>query len=203
MLIKRPLRRSLCFSDHFEWQYIVLFMLSLPRLVFAARAASIHFLLSLALAFAFTALVFSIWFPLPYRELSGGRELFWLIVLVDVTCGPLLTLRIFMPRKPRLELLHDMAFVVGFQLMALSYGIYTLALARPVALVFEVDRFRAVSMTDLDKSDLSNAPRWLKTWSLSGPKLVGTRRTSNQKEMLENIEKSSVGIDTGQRPSWW
>lgn len=178
---------------------IAVFISSFTRL----HAALIHFLLSLAVAVAVAALVFGLWFPWPYREIAGGRELFWLIVSVDVVCGPLLTLVLFNFTKPRAELARDMALVVLIQLVALGYGLHTLALARPVALVFEVDRFRAVSMADLDEADPANALGELHTWSGSGRRVVGTRRARNKNEVLENIEKSSLGIDTAQRPSWW
>ena len=45
-------------------------------------------------------LVFALWYPYPYREISGGRELFLIVVAVDVIMGPLLTLAVFNRSKP-------------------------------------------------------------------------------------------------------
>ena len=87
-------------------------------------------------------LVLWVWYPYPYGLLSGGRHLFLLLMGVDVVCGPLLTLVLFNPTKPRRELLTDMALVVCIQLAALAYGLYTAQEARPLFLVHEVDRFR-------------------------------------------------------------
>ena len=74
------------------------------RLRPALRAAAWHVSLSLAVAALVAFLVFGFWFPAALRHLAGGADLFWLIVGVDVVCGPLLTLVIFNPAKPRAEL---------------------------------------------------------------------------------------------------
>ena len=67
-------------------------------------------------------LVFGIWYPYPYREISGGRELFLLVITVDVILGPLITLAVFNRKKPRSELRRDLAIVALLQLGALGYG---------------------------------------------------------------------------------
>ena len=59
------------------------------------RASGIHFGISLCIAALAAALVFGLWYPYPYREISGGRELFFLLAAVDVIMGPLITLAIF------------------------------------------------------------------------------------------------------------
>ena len=71
----------------------------LPRL----RAAGLHLLLSLVVATLAAVLVFGLWYPGVYRLLAGGGELFLLVVVVDVVCGPLLTLVLFNPTKPRAD----------------------------------------------------------------------------------------------------
>ena len=75
-----------------------------PRFLSAIRVACLHFLFSLVVALLAAALVFGLWYPFPYGHLSGGRELFLLVVAVDVVCGPLLTMVLFNPAKPRAEL---------------------------------------------------------------------------------------------------
>jgi hypothetical protein len=59
------------------------------------QASAAHFALSLLVAALAAALVFGVWYPYPYREISGGRELFFIIVAVDVVMGPLLTFAVF------------------------------------------------------------------------------------------------------------
>lgn len=173
------------------------------RTAHALRAAAIHLLLSATVAGTVAALVFGVWFPSPLRGLVGGTELFWLIVGVDVVCGPSLTLVVFNPAKPRTELRRDLALVALIQLLALGYGIHTLAYARPVALVFEVDRFRAVSYSDLDEADAMHAPTWAQPWSLSSPRVMGLRSAATSAERLSSLDASLQGVEPSQRPSWW
>jgi hypothetical protein len=54
-------------------------------------ASVLHLSASCLVATLAAWVVFSLWFPYPYREASGGVELFGLIVTVDVLLGPLLT----------------------------------------------------------------------------------------------------------------
>jgi hypothetical protein len=113
------------------------------------RAAVIHLLLSAAVAALAALLVFAVWYPMPYRQISGGRDLFLLVVAVDVAIGPLITLAVFDRRKPRAELVRDMAVVAAMQLAALAYGLHTVAQARPAVVALEVDRLRVVRAIDL------------------------------------------------------
>ncbi len=48
------------------------------------RAAGIHLCISLAIAALAATLVFALWYPYPYRDISGGRELFGMLVGIDV-----------------------------------------------------------------------------------------------------------------------
>ena len=146
-----------------------------PRLRAATVAASIHLICSLVVAALAGVLVFGLWYPYPYRELSGGRELFLLIVVVDVVCGPLLTMVIFNPAKPRAELWRDLGLVALIQLGALGYGLLTVWQARPLFLVQEVDRFKVVMAPDLDAMAVAALPASLKPLSWAGPRVVAIR----------------------------
>ena len=53
------------------------------RMRAAGAASSIHFLLSCLVAVVASAVVFLVWYPYPYRDISGGRELFLLIIAVS------------------------------------------------------------------------------------------------------------------------
>src|SRR3954447_23361508 len=113
------------------------------------RASGLHLGISLCIAVTAALLVFAAWYPYPYREISGGRELFLLVTTVDVILGPLITFAIFNRSKPRRELVLDLSVVACIQLAALGYGLWTVAVARPVHLVFEVDRLRVVHAIDI------------------------------------------------------
>ena len=83
-------------------------------------ASGIHLGISLCVAVFAAALVFGLWYPYPYGEISGGRELFFLVVAVDVIMGPLITLAIFNRAKPRRELLIDFTVVGLLQLASVE-----------------------------------------------------------------------------------
>lgn len=173
------------------------------RLCHALRPAAWHFLLSVCITVLVGLVVFGLWFSVPLGKLSGGTELFWLIIGIDVVCGPLLTLIVFSITKPRAELLRDLTVVGIIQLLALGYGVHTLSHARPVALVHEVDRFRVISFADLDEAEAAQIPAWAHAWSFSRPRTVGVRAPQSGEERLSSISASLQGVEPSQRPSWW
>ena len=114
------------------------------------RASGIHLGISLCIVALAAVLVFGVWYPYPYREISGGRALFLLVAGVDVVMGPLITLIIFNRAKPRRELITDITVVGVLQVAALSYGLWSVFVARPVHLVFEYNRMSVVHAVDVD-----------------------------------------------------
>ena len=166
-------------------------------------AAGIHLGLSAFIAALAAVLVFAVWYPYPYREISGGRELFLLVVGVDVVLGPLITLVIFNQKKPRTELARDLAVVVLIQLSALCYGLWTVSIARPVHLVFEIDRFRVVHAVDIDETLLPKAPEGIRAMPLWGPSLLAVRPFKDSKESFDATMAALSGADIGARPELW
>ncbi len=139
------------------------------------KASSIHLGLSLCIAALAALLVFKLWYPYPYRDSSGGRELFLLVITVDVILGPLITLAVFNRNKPRKELLRDLVAVGLIQLAALAYGLWTVFVARPVHLVFEYDRFRVVHAIEVPDELLAKAPEGLRGMPITGPTVLALR----------------------------
>lgn len=170
-----------------------------PRL----RAALIHLALSALVAAACAALVFGLWYPTPFRQISGGDELFLLIVAVDVVIGPLITLAVFDMRKPRNTLVRDLAVVAALQLAALGYGVYTLAQARPVVLALEGARLRVLRAVELDTEALGKAPEGLRRLPWAGRLVVAAEAPTDAGEQLKAIEMAFAGVDIGARPELW
>lgn len=166
-------------------------------------AAGIHLGISLGLAALAATLVFTVWYPYPYRDISGGRSLFWMVVSIDVVMGPLLTLVIFNRSKPLSELRRDLAIIGVLQLAALGYGLWTVALARPVHLVFEGDRFRAVHAFEVELPSLKQAPAQWQQLPLTGPTLLSVRDFKNADESFELTNAAFAGIPIGGQPSMW
>jgi hypothetical protein len=167
-----------------------------------ALAAGAHLGLSLAVAALAAALVFFVWYPYPYREISGGRELFFLVVAVDVVLGPLLTFAIFNHKKPWKTLQRDLSIIVVLQLAALAYGLWTVAVARPVHLVFEYDRFRPIHAIEVDESLLEKAPASLRSMPWTGPTPIGLRQLQGNEKMEATMIALS-GVHLGLQAQYW
>lgn len=178
-------------------------MINVVRIHAATRAAFAHLGFSLLVGLLAAVVVFGLWFPSPYRELAGGQQLFLIVVAVDVVCGPLLTAVLFNPLKPRRELVLDLSLVALVQLAALTYGLYTVAQARPVYLVYEVDRFQVLSMADVQPGALRPELGGLHVLSWTGPKTIGVREPRDPDEKLKSLELSLQGIEPSARPDWW
>lgn len=172
----------------------------LPR---RARAAGVHLLISAAVAAAAAALVFGVWFPGIYRQVAGGRDLFILITSVDVVLGPLLTFAVFNLKKGWPHLRRDLAIIGVIQLAALVYGLVTVYGARPVAMVFETDRFRVITVAQVEMEELPQARLEYQQLPLNGPWLLGTRAPKPGDEASEVLFRALRGIDRAQRPKFW
>ena len=176
-----------------------------PRIDWRSRVrpTSIHLGASFAVGAVVAATVFALWFPGPYRIMSGGTELFLLVVGVDLALGPLLTLVIFDRRKPVQELRRDVAIIVALQLAALAYGLHTLSISRPVVLALEVDRFRVVAASGVYLKELPSAPADLRRLSLTGPRLARSVLPTDPDKKFESVGLGLSGFDIGTRPSLW
>ncbi|WP_432732033.1 TfpX/TfpZ family type IV pilin accessory protein [Variovorax sp. W6] len=173
------------------------------RLPYALKASGFHLIGSVLIASLATLLVLRLWYPHPYGELAGGRDLLWILISVDVVCGPMLTLVLFSPLKSKKELALDLSVVAVVQFAALLYGLYSLAEARPVALVYEVDRFRVISRADIYEPELKEAPDWTRPLSFSAVQLIGIKLSQRNSDLLESMDMSMAGIELSQRPSRW
>jgi hypothetical protein len=167
------------------------------------RASGIHLSISLVVAMLAALLVFVIWYPYPYREISGGRDLFMILVTVDVILGPLITLVIFNRGKLWPVLRRDLAVVGLIQLAALGYGLWTVFFARPVHLVFEYDRFRVVHAIDIPPELMNKAPAEMRILPVTGPTLLGLRPLRDGNEKLDVTLAALQGLDLGSRPDLW
>ncbi|HEX4389196.1 MAG TPA: hypothetical protein VH109_11275 [Steroidobacteraceae bacterium] len=123
------------------------------------KAFGVHLLGSaLALSLVFGFLYFG-WYRWPGWYLADALHVAALVIAVDLALGPLITLVIANPRKPRRELTRDIAMVVAVQLAALVYGGLTLWHGRPLYYTFSQDRLEMVQASDLDDQEVQLARR--------------------------------------------
>lgn len=167
------------------------------------KASGIHLGISLAIALLAALLVFGLWYPDPYREISGGRELFLIVVAVDVILGPLITLVVYNRAKPARELKRDLFMVALLQLAALGYGMWTVFVARPVHMVFEYDRFRVVHAVDVPVELLNRTPPDIVALPLTGPTLLSLRPFRDANEKMDATMAALDGLSLSARPDLW
>lgn len=173
------------------------------RWALRARAALVHLALSALVAALAALLVFALWYPYPYRELSGGRELFQLVVAVDIVLGPLLTFAVFDLAKGRAVLRRDLVVIALLQLAGLAYGLWTVQVARPAHMVFEYDRFRVVHRLDIPDELEAKVPPGIAVAPLSGPTLLSLRPFRNANEQGDFTLAALGGVQLSARPELW
>ena len=144
------------------------------------KAAALHLCISIVVAAIASALLLGVWYPPPYFHADGAGKLLALVVGVDVSIGPLLTLLVFKSGKRGLK--FDLAVIGILQAAALVYGFHVLVESRPVFMAATVDRFVIVAAEDIAPGDLAKAsrPEW-RHLSWSGPVLVGAQLPTNPK----------------------
>jgi hypothetical protein len=166
-------------------------------------AAAIHLGISALIAITVVAVMLALWYPQPYFDAMGGTGLLKVLVGVDVSIGPLLTLIIFDRRKKSLR--FDLSVIAFLQLAALAYGVYIMFEARPVYTVFVKDRFEVVPADQLDAADLAAGPPEYRTLSLAGPRTVGARfpDQSNAEEWNKLVFSGVAGKDIQNFPKYY
>lgn len=170
----------------------------------ALKPALLHLACSALIAVLVATLVLLIWFPAPYDQLAGGRDLLRYVVLVDVVCGPLLTFLVFDRRKSRRALAIDIGSIVVVQLLALGYGLHSVAQARPVFLAYEGNRYRLVCAADVDGESLPLAQPEFQSLPLAGPQWVGVRLSqATDRDFPVSVQMSLAGLHPAFRPQRW
>ena len=170
------------------------------------RAFAGHLFLSTCIASACAALVFFMWYPGLLAPASGVRNVFLMLLFVDVMLGPVITLIIFNPeKKASKELKRDLTIIVLVQLAALFYGMHAVFAARPVYLVFNVDRFDLVYANEIDGAALAKATsKEFQSLPLFGYRLVAAKSPEELKVRNEILFNAlSGGVDLPQMPQYY
>jgi hypothetical protein len=119
------------------------------------HAFAIHLGISLVIFLVLLALLVLVWYRFPLFGVDGGWNGIKIIAGVDLILGPLLTLIVFKPGKPRLKL--DLSIIACIQLAALAAGTWIVYAQRPVIMVFAEERFYSLSADTFASSGLQLA----------------------------------------------
>lgn len=162
-------------------------------------AFGLHLAISALIATTIVLLVVMLWYPPPYFQAMGGEVLLRLLIGVDVTLGPLVTLIIFDPAKPRLK--YDLAAIGVLQFAALAYGGYVMFDARPVYNVFVKDRFEAVAANAVESTSVAQARSQFRELPVSGPRIVAAKLPADMNaRLLLGLAAMSGGPDAAAMP---
>jgi hypothetical protein len=166
------------------------------------KASGIHLFISGVIAALVFVLLFFVWYPGALFEAAGGERLVYILIGIDIVIGPLLTLVIFRAGKKGLN--FDLACIGIAQVAALLYGLSVITSARPLFVVFAVDRYIAVSNNQLDDADLQAAkdPRYRKR-SWTGPQWVAAQMPTDPDESAELMFSGLNGKDVERFPKYY
>lgn len=163
------------------------------------KAFLVHLTCSAAVAALLAYLVFGIWYPGPLDKAIGVQHIFLIILVVDSSIGPLLTLILY--RKGKKGLAMDLGIIVVLQIAAMAYGVHTVAEGRPVWIVYNSDRFDAVLPFEVSAKYRAKAPPKYRAFSWLGPHWVASiapkDKAARDKLLFESL---SGGPDLPQRP---
>jgi hypothetical protein len=172
------------------------------RLPVRVKASLVHLAISLSIASVLLAIVFFVWYPAPYRGITGVGPIFAMLFGIDVTLGPFITLIIFNPKKKSLP--FDLAFIACVQLAALAYGTYSVFIARPVYIVFNVDRFDMVLANDVEPKSAAKAQPAFRSAPITGPEVVAAHLPTDREERNKILLAASLGgSDVPQLPEYY
>lgn len=168
------------------------------------KAAGIHLSISLVLAAIVATLLYTWWFPPPYFGVAGAGNLIPLLMGVDIAIGPLLTLLVMSPAKPK-RLRHlDLSIIAILQAVAFGYGFYVICQARPVFVVGEVDRLVVVAADQLSDKDLAKGSQpEFRVRSWRGPQLVGALPPTGARAFDVIAKAMGGGKDIDRQPEFF
>lgn len=166
------------------------------------KAAAIHLSISACIAAIAAGLIFGLWYPPAYRTAAGADQLVLLLIGVDVTLGPLLTLVVYKAGKWGLR--FDLAMIALFQCAAFLYGMSVVTRARPAFVVAAIDRFVLVPANDLDAADLAKGGKpEFRSLSWTGPRLVGVQMPTDAKTRTDLLFSGLAGKDIEKYPEYY
>ena len=135
-------------------------------------------------------------------NLTHGLNLFLVLLIVDLVCGPLLTLVLYDINKVRWKWYVDLFLIALIQLSAFLYGFEKISTSRPIFLAFEGDRYRVVRF-----DDVSSEMQWPASFNkplFSSPSLIGVKLLKPADPgFLDSLRESMAGNHTAFRPERW
>ncbi|WP_168397450.1 TfpX/TfpZ family type IV pilin accessory protein [Acinetobacter indicus] len=157
-----------------------------------------HLLLSFLIASVVVGLVI-IWYPYPLANAVGVTNIFFMLLVIDVIVGPVLSLLVYKEGKKTLK--FDLSVIIIIQIAALCYGVYSIEQGRPAWLVFHADRFELVRKNDILLENIDQAQSQFQHVSWSKPQFVAVKSAvSIQQRQNDMFTEVLGGISLAQQP---
>lgn len=168
------------------------------------KAAGLHLLICVLVAASVILLMLAVWYPRPFFEAMGGERLVMILIGVDVIIGPLVTLIIFTPDKPRHLIRFDLTVIACLQLAALAFGVYVVFEARPVYVVFARDRFEVTTANEIQPVERAKVTRpEFASAPFAGPVVIGVENPSDPDEQFRIMLSAVAGADLKTFPQYY
>lgn len=130
-----------------------------------------HLILSFIVGCLTAATVYWVWYPGVLAKAIGVSHIFLLLLCIDITVGPILTL--FLAKEGKKGLWFDLVTVVIIQFVALIYGIWHIAEGRPAWQTLNIYRVELVKAIDMDytnaKAPFAHSPWGKPQWVMVRP----------------------------------
>ena len=165
------------------------------------RAFLLHLSISATIVGIVLAIIFWVWYPSPFFEIAGANQVLKILIAVDLILGPLLTLILYRPGKPKV--IFDLSVIAIIQLSALIYGVVTIYSERPYYVVFAVDRFEVLAKKDVEIAGTEDPQFITKPWTQPIYAVaVYPEGAAERNRLLEEVVFQGLP-DIDKRPEYW
>lgn len=169
-------------------------------LTFRLKAFGYHLSISVLIALVSLYLIFMVWHPAPLAQAVGVTVVFVIMLGIDMVLGPVLTLIVAKKGKKLLKL--DLAVIIILQLAALVYGMYNIAISRPVYIAFDTSRFEVVQANEVPKESLEQAEAPYQRLGWGKPEYVAvTAVTSDEERSARLFSELETGVAPSKQPN--
>ena len=142
-----------------------------------------------------------LWFPGDYFAISGITKLLLVLVAVNIVIGPGLSTLLY--KRGKWGLKFDLVLIACIEIAVLCWALYEIHDRRPAFAVFVVDRFEAVTRSEVDLTALTG--RGLGIRPSLRPQLVYAALPTDPDIMSQLIDDTLFlgKKDIDRRPEFW
>lgn len=152
-----------------------------------------HLVGSVIVACILLAVIFLIWYPTPLAQAVGINHIIFMLIIIDITIGPVLSFLIY--KEGKKSLVFDLSVILILQISALFYGVYNIAQGRPAWIVYYKNSYELIRHADvIIESNLKKSSPWF------GPKYVGIKLSSDPKKFSQELSLELSGFSLAQYP---